>query len=781
MLAAVLLVPLAGFAAPATEPSRDAAPRGTVLPIPAEPFQGHIGRTVAQSTAAFQQPVHAPAGAPNILLILTDDVGFAASSTFGGPVPTPALDRLAAQGLRFNRFHTTAMCSPTRAALLTGRNHHAVGNGTVADMATGFPGYTSEIPRSAATVAQVLKLHGYNTAFIGKHHNVPASAMSAAGPFDLWPGGLGFEYFYGFLGGDTNQWNPKLYRNNVPVTDSGPAELLDKKFADDAIHWIHNQQAGAQDKPFFLYYAPGTAHAPHQAPKALIEKFKGRFDRGWDALRAETFARQQAAGIVPANAELTPRPALIAAWAALTPEQQRVNARMMEVFAAMLAYQDEQIGRVIGELERMGKLDNTLVVFVEGDNGGSGEGGPDGSANELAGMVNGVHDTAATLAAQMEQMGGPKSYQLYPVGWAWAMGTPFQWTKQVASHFGGTRNGLVISWPAKIKQIGGIRSQFHHVIDIAPTLLDAVGVPQPKIVDGVKQQHVDGISMRYTFDDPKAAERHTTQYFEMLGNRAIYHEGWVANTTPIRGPWQMGDPKEDPETGYRWELYDITRDYSQAHDLAAQHPDKLQALQALWWQEAERNKVLPVDHRNGHARAQEGMKAFPPRSNVYTYWGRDISVPVFSSPLLAMRSFSITADVVLPQTPGQGVVAAVGSWFGGWSFYLDNGRPVAYEAVSQRPEHQFKVVADTALPAGAAQLRFDFDYDGGGPLRGGLMRISVNDKEVARGRIERTIIIPAGLGETFDIGFDTGAPVTDAYRDQGRFNGDIRKVQVELR
>lgn len=777
LAATILLTPLAGVAAGA--PARP----GTVLPVPDAPFAGHIGRTLAQSTPAFKKPVSAPAGAPNVLVILTDDVGYAASSTFGGPVPTPTLDRLAAQGLRYNRFHTTAMCSPTRAALLTGRNHHAVGNGTVADMTTGYPGYTNEIPRSAATLAQVLRLNGYSTAMIGKDHNVPYSHISAAGPFDQWPSGKGFDYFYGFLGGDTNQWSPKLYRNNSPIDgrEYPRDELLDKKLADEAIHWIHNQKAAAPDKPFFVYYAPGTAHAPHQAPKAWIEKFKGRFDRGWDVARQEVFARQKAAGIVPANAELTPRPALIPAWDALTPAQKRINAHMMEVFAAMLAYQDAQIGRVIDELERMGQLDNTLVMFIEGDNGASGEGGPGGTVNELGTLANGVQDTPETLAAALPLMGGPKSYQLYPVGWAWATDTPFQWTKQIASHLGGTRNGLVVSWPARIKQVGGVRTQFHHVIDIMPTVLDAAGLAQPAIVNGVQQQPMDGVSMQYTFDDAGAAGRRTTQYFEMVGNRSIYHDGWMAGTTPIRGPWQMfPEPKEDAETGYRWELYNLDKDFSQAHDLAAQYPEKLKELQDLWWQEAERNQVLPVDNRNGPGRAEEGKRALGASRNSFTYWGKDISVAAMAAPSFAMRSFSITADVVVPKS-GQGVLLAVGSWFGGWSFYLDQGRPVAYEAVSMRPEHQFKIAASQAIAAGPAQVRFDFDYDGGGIGRGGLMRVSVDGREVARGRIERTILVPAGLGESFDIGFDSGAPVTDAYQGEGRFNGEIRKVQVDLR
>jgi arylsulfatase len=590
---------------------------------------------------------------------------------------------------------------------------------------------------------------------------------------------LGFEYFYGFIGGDTNQWQPKLYRGTAPLDTQTEmhGELLDKVLADDTLRWLHNQKAAAPDKPFFIYYAPGSAHAPHQAPAAWIEKFKGKFDMGWDKLRENIYAQQKAQGVIPANAELTPRPAAIPAWDSLTAEQQRVDARMMEVFAAMLAYEDAQVGRVLDEMRRMGQLDNTLVIFIEGDNGASGEGGPNGSQNELGAMANRMQQPTEWLTSVMPQMGGPKSYQLYPVGWAWAMDTPYQWTKQIASHLGGTRNGLVVSWPQKIKAQGELRTQFHHVIDIMPTVLEAVGVPAPSSVYGVKQQRVDGISMAYTFDNAGAPDRRHTQYFEMLGNRAIYHDGWMASTTPPHGPWMMDSAKPLEPDEYQWELYDLTNDFSQAHDLAAQQPAKLKALQQLWLQEAGRNNALPVDTRNGMLRAMSG-RPFP-QAKIFTYWGRDISVPQKSAPMVAGHSFSITADVILPAN-ANGVLLANGSWFGGWAFYLEQGRVTALEAASQKDSDQFRVQSAVALPAGPVKIRYDFDSDGGYGV-GGTMRISVDDKEVARGRIDRTILVTAGLGETFDIGIDTGAPVTDAYKDEGRFNGEINKVVVELK
>ena len=775
-----LLGIVAGQANAQAQAAPGAAPARPLVSLPQapRPFAGVIGTTFADSKPDYQRPVTAPAGAPNILLILTDDVGFAASSTFGGPIPTPALDRLAARGLRYNRFHTTAMCSPTRAALLTGRNHHAVGTGIVTDTASGYPGYSAIIPRSAATIAEVLRLNGWNTAMFGKHHNVPQGRDDFnSGPFDLWPTALGFEYFYGFVAGDTNQWHPKLYRGTAPVAaPDEPGATLDHFLAEDLIHWVHGQQAAAPDKPFLAYLAPGSAHAPHQAPPEWIARFKGQFDQGWDKVREESLARQKALGLAPRDTALTPRPAGIPAWASLTDDQRKIYAHMMEVYAAMLAYEDEQVGQVLAELDRMKQLDNTLVIFIEGDNGGSPEGDITGSMNELGTLANGMKEDTAWLLSQMPAMGGPDSYEIYPVGWAWATNSPFQWTKQVGSHLGGTRNGMVISWPSHIKDMGGIRSQFAHVNDIMPTILEAAGVAMPDVVDGVPQQRVDGTSLVYSFDAPRAPERHDRQYFELLGNRAIYDHGWMASTTPGRLPWKSGGSGGLP-TDYKWELYDLDHDFSQAHDLAAREPQRLAALQALWLEEARRNNVLPLDDRQGTARA---MGARPPQAmpRSYVYWGGDLSVAQSKAPPINLRSFTIDAEVTIPPAGAKGVLIASGSEFGGWSFLFEDGRPVVVEAASQKPEDRFRIAAAGALAPGRAMLRYDYALDGR-PGAGGTLRISVNGREVASGRIGRTGYVAAGLGETFDIGRDTGATVVRAA--DTRFNGAIARIEVTPR
>lgn len=750
----------------------------TVLPRPAEPFAGKIGETYADSVQAFPKPINAPQGAPNIFLILTDDVGFGSASTFGGPIPTPNLDRLAERGLVYNRFHTTAMCSPTRAALLTGRNHHAVGNASVSDIATGYPGYWSVIPKSAATVAEVLRQNGYNTAMLGKHHNIPHQETSQAGPFDQWPTGLGFEQFYGFLGGDTEQWTPKLYRGNAPAEqkyDKDPNYILDRDLADEAIGYVHAQKAAAPDKPFFLYYAPGTAHAPHQAPAEWIAKFKGQFDQGWDVVRSETVKRQMAMRILPAGTKVTPRLKEIPAWSSLNADQKRVYARMMEVYAGMLAYQDAQIGRVLDEMDRMGEAGNTLVMFIEGDNGASTEGSMQGSTNELGTFANGATEDMEWLLANIDKLGGKDSYGHFPVGWAWATNGAFPWAKQIASHLGGTRNGMVVSWPDRIKS-RGIRSQFTHVVDVMPTLLEAAGVPAPTSVNGTKQQKIDGVSFAYSFEAPGAPERHETQYFEMIGTRAIYHKGWMASTTPARLPWVMGASDRSP-LDYDWELYDLSRDFAQANNVAAKYPQRLSELKALWTAEAKKNQVFPLDDRQTLERSASSKIAYAARRKSFVYWGKGISVADAAAPPIRGRSFRIVADVEIPAGGGNGALVASGSKFGGWSFYLDKGRPAAHMAFTQQAKHQFNVSATDAIPAGPARITYDFEYDGNGLGKGGLMKISVGDKEVARGRIEQTVLITAGLGETFDIGDDTGATVIN-YAQGRAFDGAITKVEV---
>lgn len=743
-------------------------------PAPA-PFTGTIGRTYADSQPVAPQPVRAPENAPNVLLVMTDDVGFAASSTFGGPIPTPNLDRLAANGLRYNRFHTTAMCSPTRAALLTGRNHHAVGSGIVTDLAAGYPGYSGVLPRSAATIAEVLKQNGYSTAMFGKHHNVQVGATSAAGPFDQWPTGLGFDYFYGFVAAETNEFTPALYRGITPV--AAPAgEMLDKALVDDTIRWVHNQQAGDPGRPFLIYLATGTAHAPHQAPAEWIARFKGQFDQGWDRLREETFARQKRLGVVPGETILTPRLPGIPAWDQISPGYRRTTARMMEVYAAMLAYQDFQFGRLIDELARMGELDNTLVIFIEGDNGASAEGEVFGHTNPMGNFANGASETEADQLAMLGEFGGPNSVENYAAGWAWALNTPLKWTKQIASHFGGTRNGLVISWPARIRSRGQ-RTQFHHVIDIAPTILEAAGLPQPSTVNGVTQQRVDGISMAYTFDAPQAPDRRTTQYFEMMGNRAIYHDGWMASTTPIRATWQRTPfaGKALP-TDYDWELYDLAHDFSQARNLAVENPGKLAELRALFVREAERNNVFPLDDRMNLARFAAAVALGPKPRTSYVYWGKDVSVPADLAPTFR-GSFILTAEIDTRAGAGEGVLAALGSQFAGWSFYLKDGHPVVLMAGAHRPDRVYRVEASERVPEGASTVRYEFASEGAG--KGGLMRIRIDGREVGQGRIERTIVRTVEMTDTFDVGFDRSTPVTDDYADEGRFAGEIRKLTVE--
>ncbi len=746
-----------------------------VLPRPAEPFAGKIGTTYADSTAAFPAPVTAPAGAPNVVLVLTDDVGFGAASTFGGAIPTPHLDQLADEGLRFNRFHTTAMCSPTRAALLTGRNHHAVGNGIVANLTTGFPGYNNLMPKSAATIAEVLRQHGYNTAMFGKHHNAPEAHVSAAGPFDMWPTGLGFEYFFGFMAAETNQFTPALYRGITPVPTLEEG-VLDKALADDAIHWLHQQQAAAPGKPFFMYYATGTAHAPLQAPADWIARFKGKFAGGYDRMREEVVERQKRMGLVPADTVNTPRPEEIAAWDALTPEQKKINERFMEVYAAMLAYQDEQVGRLFAEIGRMGLRDNTLVIFIEGDNGAAAEGGMHGSMNPMSNFANGTQESEATLLANLERIGGPEAVAQYGYGWTWATNAPFRLAKQYASHLGGTRNGMVVSWPQRIKS-SGIRTQFSHVTDIAPTIYEAAGVTAPDTVNGVEQQPMDGSSLLYAFDKADAAERHDTQYFEMMGNQAIYHQGWLASTTPAIAPWARDRRNDTLPSQYPWELYDLRADFSQAHDLASAHPEKLAQMKALFLEEARRNQVLPLDNRLSMERFLAASSQHR-KADRYTYWGAGVSVPAVSAAPILNRSFTISAELDVP-APAQGVVLALGSRFGGWSFFVQDGTPVALMAASQLEGDQSRVVASGRLPAGKSVLSYQFVSDGG-VNAGGEMRISVDGREIGRGRIARTISKLPEMTDTLDIGFDADTPVTAEYRDGGRFNGTLSRVDVRI-
>jgi arylsulfatase len=748
-----------------------------VLPQPTAPFKGHIGPTVQDSTRDFPPEIKAPKGAPNILLILTDDVGFGASSTFGGPIPTPTMDQVAKNGLRYTQFHTTALCSPTRAALLTGRNHHSNATGVIMELASGFPGYNSLMPKSNGTFAEILRQHGYNTAWYGKNHNVPDWQSSQAGPFDLWPTGLGFEYFYGFLGGDTSQWAPAIFENNKPVEPphDDPHYFFEKDMADHAIARIRMLHAVAPDKPWVAYYAPGTAHAPHHAPKDWIAKFKGQFDMGWDKMREATLARQKALGIVPPNTQLTPRPKEIAAWDSLDADHQKVYAHMMEVYAAALSYCDSQMGHILQAIDDMGELDNTLVIYIQGDNGASAEGTPQGLLNEMA-VFNGIPEDFKQVAAHMDDLGGPLTFNHYPVGWAHAMDTPFQWTKQIASHFGGTRNDLVISWPARIKDKGAIRTQFSSVIDIYPTILEAVGVRSPSMLNGVPQKPVEGVSMVYTFDDPKASSRHRTQYFEMFGNRAIYNDGWVAATTPPVTPWDMGQAPNVND--YKWELYNIADDFSEANDLAAKEPKKLRELQDLFWAEAGKYNVLPLDNSKAE-RFDVSLRPSLTRGRTeFTYYPGMIRIPEGSAPDFKNKSYRIIADVQIPEGGAEGLLMTQGGRFNGLGLYLLQGRPVFhYNLVGV---DRTTIAAKDPLTSGKHTVTLDFKYDGGGIGKGGLVTLVVDGKEVANGRLMRTIPFRVSADETLDIGEDTGTPVSEDYHVPFKFTGIIDKVVVDL-
>jgi arylsulfatase A-like enzyme len=748
-----------------------------ILPRPEPLFKGHIGPTVQDSTFDFPQQVKAPQGAPNILLILTDDVGFGASSTFGGPVPTPSMDRLAKDGLRYTQFHTTALCSPTRAALLTGRNHHSNATGVIMELATGFPGYNSLMPKSNGTFAEVLRQNGYNTAWYGKNHNVPDWQSSQAGPFDLWPTGLGFEYFYGFLGGDTSQWAPAIFENNKPIEPphDDPNYFFEKDMADHAIERIRMLHAVAPDKPWVAYYAPGTAHAPHHAPKDWIARFKGQFDMGWDKMREETLARQKTLGIVPPNTQLTPRPKDIPAWDSLNADQKKVYAHMMEVYAAALSYCDAQMGRILDAIAGEGELDNTLVIYIQGDNGASAEGTPQGLLNEMS-IFNNIPEDFNQVLAHMDDLGGPTTFNHYPVGWAHAMDTPFQWTKQIASHFGGTRNGLVISWPARIKDKGGIRTQFSSVIDIYPTILEAVGVQSPSMLNGVPQKPVEGVSMVYTFDDAKAASKHRTQYFEMLGNRAIYNDGWVAATTPPILPWVMGQTPNVND--YKWELYKVENDFSEANDLAAQEPKKLRELQNLFWAEASKYDVLPLDNSRIERFDVRLRPSLTQGRTEFTYYPGMVRIPEGSAPDFKNKSYRITAEVEIPESGAEGVLMTQGGRFNGLGLYLLQGKPVFhYNLVGV---DRTTIAAKDALNPGKHTITIDFKYDGGGIGKGGVATLGVDGQEVADGKVPRTIPFRVSADETLDIGEDTGTPVSEDYQVPFKFSGTLNKVVVDL-
>jgi arylsulfatase len=757
-----------------------------VLPRPPQPFKGKIGRTAAESTPDFPQPLQAPKGAPNVLLILTDDVGFGAASTFGGPIPTPTFDRLAKAGLRYNTFHTTALCSPTRSALITGRNHHTNHTGVITEMGTGFPGYDSLMPKSSGSIGEILKQNGYNTSWFGKNHNVPDWQTSQVGPFDLWPTALGFEYFFGFIGGDTDQWHPAAFEGTRPIETPAhdPKYHFDADMADHAISWIRQQNALAPDKPFFAYYAPGLTHAPHHAPKEWIAKFKGQFDQGWDKLREETFARQKEMGVIPANAKLTARPREIPSWDSRSADERKLYAHMMEVYAGSLAYVDHNIGRVIQAVEDTGEMDNTLIIYEMGDNGASGEGTLQGLSNEVGVAGNGVEETIPYLLSIMDDLGGPLTYNHYPVGWAHAMDTPFQWTKQVASHFGGTRNDLVISWPKRIKQTGEVRSQFSSVIDVVPTILEAVGVKEPTMINGVKQTPIEGTSLVYSFDDAKMATHHPSQYFELMGNRGVYDNGWMANTSPLKLPWakvSLDAPTPNLDD-FKWELYNITEDFSQANNLAAQSPAKLKELQAVFEREAQKYNVYPLDSSLAERMDVRLRPSLTRGRSTFTYYTGTIRVPEGAAPDLKSKDFTVTAEVVIPEGGADGVLITQGGRFGGWGLLIIDGKPQFVQAFSNQAQHKYRVASNEKLAPGKHTIKLDFKYDGPGMGKSGTGTLSVDGRQVAQGKIERTIPTRFSLDETMDVGEDTGTPVVEDYVNKMpfRFTGDLEKVVVEL-
>ena len=751
----------------------------TILPIqePKRPVFDELDVRTVKMPPNFQ--VQAPAGSPNVVIVLIDDLGFGATSTFGGPIATPTLDTLAQNGLRYNNFHTTALCSPTRAALKSGRNHHTVNMGFITEMATGFPGNTGQIPNATAPLAEILRQNGYSTAAFGKWHETAAWETSVSGPYDRWPTHQGFDKFYGFIGGETNQWSPYLYDGVTQVElPNNPKYHFMTDMTDKAVEWVRFQKAITPQKPFFVYFAPGATHAPHHVPAEWITRWKGKFDQGWDQLRQETLRRQIQMGIVPPGTKLAPKPKAIRDWETLSADEKRLFSHQAEVYAAYLDYTDHEIGRLLEAVRTLGGLDNTMVFYVAGDNGASAEGGNDGMFNEYT-YFNGVQEKVSDMLTVLDKWGNPETYPHMAAGWAVAFDAPFGWTKQVASDFGGTRNGMVLYWPKGIKSKNGIRSQFSHVIDVAPTILEAIGLPEPKIVDGTPQIPMEGTSLVYSFEDAAAKERHTTQYFEIAGNRAIYHEGWLARTIH-RAAWER--IPRCPLTEDVWELYDTRTDFSLANDVAATNPDKLEDLQSLFMEEAEEHHVLPIDDR-GFERAIAAEVGRPDlmagRTSLTLGEGMTGMLEnVFIN--VKNRSKTITANVSAPKGGGNGIIIAQGGRFGGWALYVRNGIP-AYE-YNFLGLKRTSITSSHRLPAGKATLRFDFAYDGGGFGKGGLGTLYVNDVRVAQGRIEHTQSIMFSADETADVGIDLGTPVVEAIGSEqsSRFTGKIEQVTVQV-
>lgn len=752
----------------------------TTLPIAEPRAKTYTQLDARDAKAPPRFEVKAPSEAPNVVIVLIDDIGFGGPSTFGGPIQTPTLDRLAAAGLRFNNFHTTALCSPTRVALKSGRNHHTANAGSIMETATAFPGNTGQIPNSVAPLAEMLRLNGYSTGAFGKWHETAAWETSISGPYDRWPTRQGFDKFYGFIGGETDQWYPLVYDGVTRVT---PPKMKDYHFTTDmtnqAIGWVKAQQSMTPDKPFFVYFATGAVHAPHHVPRKWADKYDGQFDKGWDHVRQESIARQKKMGIIPANTKLPDKPADIKDWDALTADEKKLFSHQAEVFAGFLEQTDCEIGRLVKAIEDIGEMDNTLFIYIAGDNGTSAEGGFVGMYNEMT-YFNAVTEKVEDLLPLLDKWGGPYTFPHMAAGWAVAFDSPFSWTKQVCSDFGGTRNGMVIHWPQGIKEKGGLRTQFGHVIDIAPTILEAASLPEPKVVNGTPQTPIEGVSMLYTFDDADAKDRHVTQYFEIFGNRAIYHDGWLARTIH-RAPWQTLE--QQPLQSDVWDLYNVRDDFSLANNLASQQPEKLKDLQALFMKEAEKYHVLPIDDRVIE-RVNPALAGRPDlmngRTSLTLYDGMN---GMLENTFINVKNQSktITADVDIPEGGADGVLLAQGGRFGGWALYMKDGRP-AYD-YNFLGLSRYSVAAKEKIPAGPAKIVLDFDYDGGGAGKGGQATIEVNGETVAKGRIEKTQPMMFSADETADVGLDNQTPVVEGIgigRDETQFTGTINKITVEV-
>ena len=779
VLSAVSLAVGAAYAATA---AAQTVPDRTTLPIPEPKYPPSTVLDVRDAKAPPRFEVRAPDGAPNVLIVLIDDLGFAGTSTYGGPVGTPAFDRIASEGLYYNNFHTTAVSSPTRAALKSGRNHHVNNMGAIIETGTAFPGNTGQIPDNVAPVAETLRLNGYSTAAFGKWHETAAWEASIAGPFDRWPTRQGFDKFYGFLGGETNQWAPFIYDGTHPVElPDDPNYHFMTDMTDQAVAWIKYQKALTPDKPFFVYFAPGAVHAPHHVPTEWIARWKGKFDQGWDVMREQILKRQIESGVVPKGTRLAPKPDAIPDWSKLSADERRLFARQAEVFAAFLEYTDHEIGRVVDAIGATGQLDNTMLIFVYGDNGTSAEGGRNGMFSEMT-YFNGVQETVPDMLKFIDKWGGPETYPHMAAGWAVAFDTPYQWTKQVASDHGGTKVGMAISWPKGIKAKGELRTQFHHVIDVAPTILEAAGLPEPKVVNGVKQRPMDGVSMLYSFNDAKANDRHVTQYFEMFGNRAIYHDGFFARTIH-RAPWEA-KPRRPLNDNSAWELYDTRTDFSLVNDLSEKYPEKLKDMQALFIREAEKNNALPIDDRV-FERINAELVGRPDlmggRTSITLAEGMTgMTENVFLN--IKNKSKTITAEVeVAEDKMANGIILAQGGRFGGWAVYVKDGSP-AYD-YNFLGLQRFTVAATEKLRPGKSTIKFDFAYDGGGMGKGGMGTLYVNDKKVAEGRIERTQPMIFSADETADVGIDLATPVVESIGSEAKskFTGKISKVTVEVK